>query len=227
MKLSIILNTCNHLDVTRAYLPKMIESCGLCYDMETLINDNGSTDGTREWLEHEFNPECELDIHFQKENIGNPQGLNKLLPLAQGEYIAKIDPDFRLPENWALKAIGLIENLPDIGIVGFYWARGLTHKELQKGIITKQLNLIYFEPIKVFGVWVFKRELIGKYGPFSELSKYGVWDSEFQQRLKKGGLRNIYHREDSVHMGQDTEQERIWKDAEKQLAANELSKNSH
>lgn len=211
MKLSIICNTFNHYQATREYLPKMINSCGVT-DFELLVNDNGSRDGCDRWLKT-WEPEFPHKFTFKESNIGNPQALNEMLSSCTGEYIAKIDPDFIMPKDWAQKAIDLIEALPGTGLVGFYWARGLTHPDLQKGEIRE--NPIHFVPKKVFGCWVFHRSLVDKVGCFYDKWKYGNWDSEFQDRLTKAGYTNIYHREDAVHMGVDTPAERRLKNLQR------------
>lgn len=207
MKLSIICNTRNHLDITSKYLPDMISSCGV--EHQLILHDNNSVQNVTGYLRDEFE-----DSYIIKSptNIGVPAGLNKMLSYCEGEYIAKIDPDFIMPKDWALKAINLIETIPNIGLVGFYWGRGLIHKELQKGKVEKIDENIIFVPIKVFGVWVFHRSIIDKVGCFYDKVIYGNWDSEFNQRLLKHGYRNIYHRNDSVHMGEDSQLERDQKD---------------
>lgn len=196
----------NHLETTSKYLPKMIESVGC--DCEVLINDNGSTDGIQDWLKQYPN------VIYQKSNIGCPAGLNLLINKSKGDYIAKIDPDFIMPDNWGAEAIKLLQ-YEDIGLVGYYWARGLIHPDLQKGIPEKLGENIIFVPKKVFGVWIFSRSLLLKTGLFYDKVMYGNWDSEFNQRVKRHGFRNIYHRLDSLHMGQDTLTERSEKNKDR------------
>lgn len=205
--ISIILNTNNHRETTEKYLPKMIESCGV--ESQVLINDNNSTDGLREFLKN-------YDTIYQDDNIGCPQGLNLLLPKCKFDYIAKIDPDFIMPENWGQKAMELISSNPEIGLVGFYWARGLVHPDLQKGAIDKYGENVIFVPKKVFGCWVFHRSVIDKVGMFYDEWKYGNWDTEFNERLKRNGYVNIYHRNDSIHMGVDTKEEREEKNKQRE-----------
>lgn len=206
--ISIILNTHNRKETTIKYLPKIIQSCG--EETQVLINDNASDDGLQDWLKE---APFEIDIlQLQKENIGVPAGLNQLLPYCEGEYIAKVDPDFIMPDNWGTEAIKILKD-KSIGLVGFFWARGLTHPDLQKGAIEKLGENIIFEPTKVFGVWVFRRELLFEVGMFYDQVKYGNWDSEFNTRLKKKGYRNVYHRFDSIHAGTDTPEQRKEKDA--------------
>jgi glycosyltransferase involved in cell wall biosynthesis len=223
MKLSIILNTYNHLEITKECLPQTINSCGVD-DRQVIINDNGSTDGCKDFVYKSIKP----DIFFSRENnIGNPQGVNRCLSVANGEYIAKIDPDFIMPKNWASIAIDLLRRNPDIGLVGFHWAHGFRYTAMDGSPIHQDLSIgedmgWYYLPPKVFGVWVFKRSLIDLVGCFrDDLSKYGLWDSEFQQRIKNNGLKCVYAKtsDKCYHKGADNVEYRSFKDRELTKAA--------
>lgn len=198
--LSIITNTFNHIDITQQCLPKIAASAGV--PVELLVNDNNSTDGVLQWLS---GLSFVTEIIAQRENIGNPQGLNQLLERTKGEFIAVVAPDFILPDMWGAKLIKLLIENPAIGLTGFHWARGLKHPHLQKGVAVKLETETVYLPIKVFGIWVFRRILIQKVGCFMDtLSKYGCWDTEFQQRIRRNGYINVYHSEDSTHVGSDS-----------------------
>lgn len=203
--ISIILNTHNHINTTSKYLPGILD-CGV--EKQVLINENASTDGCAEYVDS-LNPDIVL---HQKENIGVPRGYNELLPYVAYDYIAKVDPDFILPKEWAKIAIDICKD-KSIGLVGFFWSRNLTHPDLQKGVIGKLNNNIIFEPTKVFGCWVFRTDILNEVGMFYDQVLYGNWDSEFNERLKKHGYRNVYCQFDSIHMGEDTLNERNEKNA--------------
>ena len=223
MKLSIICNTFNHLDITQECLPQTINSCGVD-DRQVIVNDNGSTDGCKDFIYSKIKP----DIFFSRvDNIGNPQGVNRCLSVATGEYIAKIDPDFIMPQNWAATAIDLLRRNPDIGMVGFHWAHGFKYTAIDGSPIHQDLSVgedmgWYYQPRKVFGVWVFNRSLIDLVGCFrDDLSKYGLWDSEFQQRIKNNGLKCVYAKtsDKCFHKGADNTEYRSFKDRELMKAA--------
>jgi O-antigen biosynthesis protein len=221
-KLSIILNTYNNIDITRQCLPQLIASTGVPRSqMQIVINDNGSTDGCKEYIHRDIAP----DIYFSRaDNIGNPQGVNRCLSVASGEFVAKVDPDFLMPPGWAVTAIDLLQKYPlKVALVGFHWAHGWCERQEDKTSVTySHLSLgedmgDYYLPVKVFGVWVFRRSLIDRVGCFrDDLSMYGIWDSEFQQRIKNNGLKCVYAKtkEKCYHLGADDLRHRRFKDSE-------------
>ena len=95
MKLSIITLTYNHLKYTK----KIIESLyKYTSDFELIIVDNGSTDGTGEYLKS-LNYD-NLKIIFNTENLGFSRGNNQGIEIAEGEYIGFLNNDILLYPNW-------------------------------------------------------------------------------------------------------------------------------
>lgn len=88
-KVSVVLPTYNHL----AYLPLAIESMLMqtFTDFELIIVNDGSTDGTREYLESLDDPRIRI-IHHQK-NKGLPNALNTGFSEAQGELLTWVSAD--------------------------------------------------------------------------------------------------------------------------------------
>ena len=89
MKLSIITLTYNKLKYTKKYVESLFK---YTKDFELIIVDNGSTDGTREYLQSLNN----VKLIFNDENIGFSKGNNQGLTIAEGEYIAFLNNDILL-----------------------------------------------------------------------------------------------------------------------------------
>ena len=70
MKLSIITLTYNKLKYTKKYVESLFK---YTKDFELIIVDNGSTDGTREYLQSLNN----VKLIFNDENIGFSKGNNQ------------------------------------------------------------------------------------------------------------------------------------------------------
>ena len=223
-KLAIILNTWNHAEITKRCLYDAIKSCGVAKPT-VIINDNGSTDGTYEYVRDFLKPDL---LFRQPVNIGNPQGVNLCLSNTNAhEYVAKIDPDFKMPQNWAARAIAILEKHPGVGIVGFHWARELekTQARVKRGDLDISGDF-YQPPGRVFGAWVMRRSLIDEVGCFKDdASSYGLWDAEFCQRVENNGYVNVYANtgEDYCeHLGIDSKDERSFKDTEASIAGKNL-----
>lgn len=82
---------------------------------EVIALDDGSTDGTREWLSSLDHPQ--LKVVFNEENLGTYGTLNRGLSEAKGEFIAVFnDDDLWAPEKLASQ-IDLLKERTDVGLV--------------------------------------------------------------------------------------------------------------
>ncbi|HWD39152.1 MAG TPA: glycosyltransferase [Fimbriimonas sp.] len=110
-RVSILLTCYNHI----AYLPAALESVRAqsFRDFEVIALDDGSTDGTREWL----TAQPDIETVFNVRNIGTYATLNVGLGKATGELIAVLNDD----DLWAPKKlerqISLIDSDERIGLV--------------------------------------------------------------------------------------------------------------
>ena len=93
-KVSVVILNYNGQKLMQQYLPTVIaNSCGA----EIVVADNGSTDGSVEWLTSTY-PELCL-IAFDK-NYGFAEGYNQALKLVDNEYYVLLNSDVRTPEGW-------------------------------------------------------------------------------------------------------------------------------
>jgi len=112
MRVSILLTCYNHIK----YLPAALEGvrAQTFTDYEVIAIDDGSIDGTREWLT-ENAKDCR--VIFNEQNLGTYGTLNAALAGAKGELIAVLNDD----DLWAprkLEAqIELLEKHPKVGLV--------------------------------------------------------------------------------------------------------------
>jgi GT2 family glycosyltransferase len=83
--------------------------------IETLVIDDGSTDGTVEWLQSQ--PEYSFaQIHVQPKNGGASVARNDGIRLARGELIAFIDSDDALLPNHVETAVSIFDKHPHTGL---------------------------------------------------------------------------------------------------------------
>jgi glycosyltransferase involved in cell wall biosynthesis len=122
-RVSILLTCFNHI----RYLPACVEGirAQTWRDFEIIAVDDGSTDGTREWLRENL-PEALL--LFNESNVGTYASLNRALTRAAGEFVAiHNDDDLWAPDKLA-RQIDLLESNPLVGLVhtdgGFIDAEG-------------------------------------------------------------------------------------------------------
>ena len=95
MKLSIITLTYNQLKYTKKYIDSLYQYTS---DFELIIIDNGSNDGTVEYLKSLGKNNLKLILN--KENFGFSKGNNQGIEIAEGEYIGFLNNDILLYPNW-------------------------------------------------------------------------------------------------------------------------------
>lgn len=102
MKIAVISITCNRINLTKKYLLELKAKGGI--DFEHVIIDNGSTDGTVEWL-----VENNYKVISISENIGVFKalkiGIEYVKENIKPDYIVKFDDDCELVQQDILKTI--------------------------------------------------------------------------------------------------------------------------
>lgn len=98
LRVAVFTMTMNRLYYTKKCFEQMKKTAGYNYDHFVL--DNGSGDGTVEWLQTHENSFCE--VLYEKENIGIAKGWNKCIEqIKDYDIIIKVDNDaYFLTDNW-------------------------------------------------------------------------------------------------------------------------------
>ena len=110
MKLSIITLTYNNLVYTKKFIESLYK---YTKDFELIIIDNGSTDGTVEYLKTLDG----LKLILNKENQGFSKGNNQGIEIAQGEYIGFLNNDILLYPNWFEECEKVFETETNVAFV--------------------------------------------------------------------------------------------------------------
>ena len=137
--ISIIILTHNQVEYTK----KCIESIftHTKEPFELIIVDNGSTDGTVEYLESEVRGRrAEVRIIKNKENLGFAAGNNQGMATARGDYILLMNNDIVVTPNWLGRMISCAERDSKIGIVG-PMSNYVTVPQLIKEVTYNKTNL--------------------------------------------------------------------------------------
>ena len=87
-------------------------------NLEILLIDDGSSDGTLDFVLEQAKLDSRIKVVQNEKNIGLIDTLNKGINLARGEYIARMDADdIALPDRLA-KQYNYLQQHPDVGIAG-------------------------------------------------------------------------------------------------------------
>ncbi|OPZ29565.1 MAG: N-acetylglucosaminyl-diphospho-decaprenol L-rhamnosyltransferase [Lentisphaerae bacterium ADurb.BinA184] len=108
MRVSVITLTHNQLAVTRRCLESWLEATGA--EWELVVVENGSADGTREWLAGFARTAAargvEVRVILNDRNLGCSTARNQALAEARGELVAFMDNDVALRNRDWLAALG-------------------------------------------------------------------------------------------------------------------------
>jgi hypothetical protein len=81
---------------------------------ETIVVDNGSSDGTAEWLREEWPA---VKVVAIPQNVGVAAALNRGVRAASGEYVALLNNDLELAPTWLAEMVAGLTRHPDAASV--------------------------------------------------------------------------------------------------------------
>ena len=113
---SIIILTHNGLEHTRRCLASIEDNTPEPHEL--IIVDNGSTDGTVEYLRDYANKHEQVRVIANSTNRGFAAGNNQGLALARGEHVLLLNNDTVVTEGWLGRMLALLDRYPEVGLVG-------------------------------------------------------------------------------------------------------------
>ena len=124
-RISFIITNFNTLKYTKWCYNSIRKNLGDVH--EIVMVDDGSTDGTWEWMKETQDKDCCMQIHRNKENIGIAYSYNKMVELASNEIVCMLHSDMYVPPKFDeimlkhMKEYDFITPLrvePDVGYPG-------------------------------------------------------------------------------------------------------------
>ncbi len=173
---SVIIPTYNRLWALKDAVKSVHQQTYI--DYELIIVDDGSTDGTGEWIK-KFASEA---IYIWQENRGVSSARNCGIAAARGKFIAFLDSDDRwFPEKLAIQVVAM-EGGHSVSHTEEIWIRKakrvnprVKHKKHSGNVFLKSLPLVIISPSSV----MIKREVFDEVGLFDEgllaAEDYDMW----------------------------------------------------
>ena len=199
-KVSIVMLTFNQLSDTRLCTESLEKNTGC--DYELIFVDNGSTDGTRKYLDNLRETRKHVKTIFNKANLGFSMANNQGIGVAEGEYILLLNNDVVLTEGWLERLMACAESGPAIGVVGPCTNHAVGEQVIDVELELNQADINRFacmQLLKNAGCWfethriigfcmLIKREVIDKIGMLDErFGPGGYEDYDFCLRIRQAG----------------------------------------
>ena len=116
-KVSIVVLTLNNLPLTRQCL-ESIERHTARERYELIVVDNGSSDGTIDYLQQLQKQHEHIRVIANKTNRGFAAGNNQGISIARGDAILLLNNDTVVTAGWLERLSGVLEQYPDAGLAG-------------------------------------------------------------------------------------------------------------
>jgi GT2 family glycosyltransferase len=188
-------------------------------DYRLIVIDNGSTDGTVDWLKQlsPASPFCQgYHTHFNEKNRGIAIGRNQGLLIAdkyKDPYLCTVDNDVEFPHHWDFQCIAIMQANPKYSI-------GVCFEEPPHYLhpLTRNGQTFQYKSKGNLGTacMMFDRELHDKLGFFNDYGMlYATEDADWGMRARLAGYNLGYLMTPGVHLGvgeHDTGEYRAFKD---------------
>ena len=210
IKISYIIITWNGRQLLARLLESLKEQMQRS-DVEVVVVDNGSTDGTEQFLKDQYPA---IIYSRLTENKGVAFARNRAIELSSGKYLFVLDNDIIANDEALTGMESYMDEHADVGLSAcrLVFADGneqLSYK-VYPGLTEKILNVLHptrtnnsyaseratgepFEPEYVIGACqVIRREVYQKVGPIDEHIFYGPEDCDYCLRVRQSGYKVIY-----------------------------------
>jgi O-antigen biosynthesis protein len=233
---TLMMVTYNRLELTKETLKSLLNADpkpGRNYNF--VIVDNGSTDGTVEYLQEleESVRDKEngkgypylhrLDVVYLPENKGIAIGRNIALKKAdelETKWYCTIDNDVKMPENWLQDCVEIMEKNKGYGAVG------VNMEVAPYPLVTRNSCEVQEKPHGNLGTacMVFRKQVHQMLGFFTtEYGKYGEEDADFGMRIRVAGFKMGYVKEMGEHLGADETDENEYREFKNQERLDNLA----
>jgi O-antigen biosynthesis protein len=198
--MSIIVLNWNRLHYSKQTIENIIKNTTIPHEL--IFVDNGSKDGTREYLldmQTKTNAKNVI-CQFNSRNLGVAGGRNSGIVKATGDYLVTIDDDILVPKDWDILMVEACDKIPKLGITGVNVEPIKFPVQEINGTKVRPKNGNLGGACLCIPRRVFKR--VGYYNYFNN---YGHEDAGMYYRLAYLGLISAYIEPQGIHLDTDAD----------------------
>jgi O-antigen biosynthesis protein len=205
MKVSFIIPLYNCLPLTQAMLASLQSTLPAGLEHEIILVDDGSTDGTRAWLESLAVP-CR--VHLNEKNLGFAATCNRGAAAATGEILFFLNNDLVFQAHWLEPMLAAFDRGPQVGLIGnvqvsasngeidhvgiFFNAKGKPEHERSSLLVRPPWPLPACRAVAALtgACFAIRRDTWTRLGGFDEMFINGSEDIDLCLRARAAGLGN-------------------------------------
>ncbi len=199
-KVSVMVLTYNNLELTKACLQSLMQDSEYS-NLELIVFDNGSTDGTREYLEELQKGTANLTAILSETNLGFAAGNNKAAEKATGEYLVFLNNDTVVSKGWVRDMLRHFREEPRLGLLGpvtnnigneaqieIAYENFDEMNRLARAYCRQRAGQRFEIPVPAFFCVMLTRKVWAEVGRLDERYGLGFFeDDDYAQRVKKAG----------------------------------------
>ena len=188
MNIHLVFITYNRLHYTKLALTSVLGDPN--EEFRLTIWDNGSTDGTVEYLKNEVNDPRIVDIICCKENAGQVYAVNEIWGNSEADLVGKLDNDCLVTPGWTKILAQAHADIPKLGVVAcwHYFPDDFDYGRAKHKIQTFGKHRIFRHPWTCGTGILLKRDTFRKFGPIT-----GKGTTQYWLRIALAGYVNGYY----------------------------------
>jgi len=203
MTTSVIIANWNGRDLLSECLPSL--EAQAMSDIDIIVVDNGSTDGSVEFLESSF---TQVKVIALGQNCGFAKANNIGICQARGSRIALLNNDTVVDPQWLQELNRALDEHPEVGFCASkmlnYWEPGIIDDAGDVLGVAKAYKRghgqpdgpAYSKPVYVFGACagaaIYRREMLDEIGLFDEMFVTNLEDMDISFRAQLAGYKCMY-----------------------------------
>jgi len=198
MKVSIIMCAYN----VSQFIERAVESvlAQTWTDWELIICDDRSTDNTVDLI-RPYLSDPRIKLYQQDQNTGYLRNKNFAFTLATGELLTQLDADDTCSPQRLEKQVAVFEKYPDIKICGSNYCQ-IDLQDQQLEAKNYENDFLIDQPVEPYPFWfpglMFRRELLGEFGLFSEYFS-GIFGDDHYWVMRVNGKYPVYFIKDILY----------------------------